>query len=256
MSMNKIVNSAVERVVVDSLTFCKERPSWSFSVGDSVMVGALRNCVVVGIHADGRVYEIEHDSRDRKSSDRERTYFAFYEVRPFPKDDVEIVRNDDVMFSFSNQSVESQICRVLRFGVDFNPPYQRDFVWTDEDRERLVESVFDNVEIGKFVYVKLPFKGVDSPEYEILDGKQRLSALVDFYLNKFPCRGRFFNELSANDRRWFRNFGVSVADCREEMSEEQKLRYFLMLNVSGHVMKEKHLNKVRKMLEEASSRKN
>ena len=50
----------------------------------------------------------------------------------------------------------------------------------------LLDSIFKNIDIGKFVLIHLS----DSEwvergfGYEILDGKQRLSALIEFYENK------------------------------------------------------------------------
>lgn len=236
--------------IAEQEPFCPE-PTFSFPEGSAVRVGALRNCVVKAVSEDGRFYEIEHDARDRNAEGRETTFFPFYGVRPILNDDDDesLVRNDDVRFTFMNQTIDSLIGKVLRFGVDMNPPYQRDLVWTQEDKERLIDSVFSNVEIGKFAFIHRPFISADSPTYEILDGKQRLTAILDFYLDKFRYKGKTFSELSGWDARWFRNFPVAVAECREEITEKQKIRYFLMLNTTGRSVSEEHLDKVRNLLE-------
>ena len=35
-------------------------------------------------------------------------------------------------------------------GIDFMPPYQREYVWTDSDKEQLLDSIFMGSDIGKF----------------------------------------------------------------------------------------------------------
>lgn len=82
-------------------------------------------------------------------------------------------------------------------GIDFMPPYQREYVWTDSDKEQLLDSIFMGSDIGKFTV-----RVLDDVEwferqlsYEIIDGKQRLMTLLNFYLNRFPYKGFYFDVL-------------------------------------------------------------
>ena len=53
---------------------------------------------------------------------------------------------------------------------------------------------------------------------------------------------------SNRDQSHFENYSVNVAEVGE-MSQEQILRYFLMLNTSGKPMAKKQLDKVQNMLD-------
>ena len=86
----------------------------------------------------------------------------------------------------------------------------------------------------------------DEPLYEILDGKQRINALCEFYENRFPYKGKYFNDLSARDRNHFCNYGVDVAEIAQA-DKATILKYFLMLNTGGKQISEEHLAKVEKM---------
>ena len=65
-----------------------------------------------------------------------------------------IDKNDDLSLSFSQQTIEGAIIhRANYFGIDFSPEYQRDYVWDLEDKVDLIDSIFNNIEIGKFVFI-------------------------------------------------------------------------------------------------------
>lgn len=80
---------------------------------------------------------------------------------------------DQVYQMFSNQEK-----------FELNPDYQRGVVWDSVRRSKLIESLLMNIPIPPvFLYE------VDYNKYEILDGKQRISAIVDFYDDKFSLEG-------------------------------------------------------------------
>ena len=248
-----MVRSNKDDKILRDLIFSPE-PTYRFEVGDSVKVGALDDPYIKEVLYDGKAYIVEY--KNKKTGEAEENTFVWHSVRPEKNIRNEsFIQNEDVQIFFQNQTVESLLHFALFFGVDMSPDYQRGFVWTDDDREALIDSIFKNIDIGKFVFVERPFEGVESPGYEILDGKQRLSAIVDYFLNKYPYKGVYYNELCTADKYWFRNRMVSVAKVREDITEEQKLKYFLMLNTTGHVMDKKHLERVETRLRELEKEK-
>jgi uncharacterized protein with ParB-like and HNH nuclease domain len=115
--------------------------------------------------------------------------------------------------------------------VEFNPPYQRDLVWTEKQKEELLESVFNRINIGSFVFIEREFEE-GKAMYEILDGKQRLSTLIEFYTDNLSYKGIKFSELSKEERREFKNVRVSVG-VLNNLTEEEKIKYFIKLNTTG-----------------------
>lgn len=82
--------------------------------------------------------------------------------------------------------------------------------------------------------------------YEIVDGKQRLNALMEFFEGRFKFKGLYFREMHVFDQNHFENYPVSVGEC-ENISRAQILKYFLKLNVSGKPQDPNHLEFVRKL---------
>jgi len=70
----------------------------------------------------------------------------------------------------------------LRYKLD--PEYQRRHRWSNERKSRLIESFLMNVPVPPvFLYER------DLARFEVMDGRQRLTALSDFYADKFELTG-------------------------------------------------------------------
>lgn len=64
-----------------------------------------------------------------------------------------------------------------------NPTYQREAVWTRSQKQLLVDSLLQDIDIPK-----LYFRSIDSNgyHYEVVDGQQRLRAISEYLRSEFP----------------------------------------------------------------------
>ena len=124
-----------------------------------------------------------------------------------------------------------------------SPEYQRRHRWLPERQSRLIESLIMNVPVPPiFLYE------YDYSRYEVMDGLQRLTAIHDFYKDKFPLtgltqwpelNGRRYSELPEKIREGIdRRYLSSVILLKETAkSEEDALRLkqmvFERLNSGG-----------------------
>lgn len=225
-------------------------PSYRFAVGDKVQVGHLLNCVVDEILEGGYMYLI----RSGPNSDNY-SCWAWTNVRPLDNDkDTEFAKRDSALsrLHYSNRSMYSLLSFQYLFGVDFNPDYQRGSIWDDEDREKLLDSIFAGREIGRFVFKQLPFTRTsdDGNYYEIVDGKQRMLTLLAFYENRFPYKGVYYNDLSAQDKNWFMDVPIGVAEIDQNVTRTEVLEIFLALNQGGKPVAKEVLEHARELLKE------
>ena len=231
-------------------------PTYSFEIGEEVKFGAMKHAYVEGIYEDGKMYLLKCVQTNANYGHPFDSFCyrmtPWVNVRPLNLGDSEFTKNEEVRLTFNNSTLESIISRYYHFGVDMDPDYQRGYVWDMSDKLLLIDSIFSNIDIGKFVFVHVPDEKWHETgiSYEILDGKQRLSAIIEYYENRFPYNGKYYNELSGKDRLTFANKSVSVADL---MSADQKTVYkcFLMLNRGGRQMDKEHLDNVAKLLANA-----
>lgn len=90
--------------------------------------------------------------------------------------------------------------------------------------------------------------------YEILDGKQRLTTIINFIDNKFPLDNKYyFKDLSPDDRMTLLGLNVEYESINfynfeRNLTDNEKIELFLIENDKDTKMDEKHLIELRKAL--------
>lgn len=253
------IASDTKRMAVKDISPTYDRvPTKEFRIGETVRWGALTGEVVWKSEDSTRYIvgnKIYPTKKSRRPGSSVKSPYIEYQMRPWidlwsPEDfkgetDFTTSRERIVYY---NSSVDSLIHTILHWEVDFNPVFQRGYEWEFEDKEFLIDSIFKGVDIGKFSFVKHSYSHYEDTGflYTILDGKQRLSALLDFIECRFTYRGKYYNELSPKDRNHFDNFPISRGEVTTDDLEEM-IDYFLILNTTGKVVGEDHLNKVKEL---------
>lgn len=226
-------------------------PSRILNIGDEVVVGNIKKSTVEQVYQNGKFYllrQICTENNYGNHYDYERvSVTSWIDCFPIDTSKENIFEDNDIRISFSQRDIMGLLHCHYSFGIDDQMEYQRELVWELEDKVALIDSVFKNIDIGKFCLIHLDYKP-NSPSYEILDGKQRLNALKEFYESRFQYKGKFYHELSKRDRNKFENFSISWGETRN-LTEEQKYRYFLRLNTQGKPQSKDHINKVKELLE-------
>ena len=150
--------------------------------------------------------------------------------------------------NYANATIEALLAKVYLFGVDMNPSYQRGYVWSYSDKIAFIESVFMELELGRFIFRDISFNDIDEPCTEIVDGKQRLQAILDFREGRLSYRGRYYRDMNTSDIRRFNNVTVSYCTLHEDITDKEVLEIFLRVNTHGVAMEESHLETVREQL--------
>jgi hypothetical protein len=102
--------------------------------------------------------------------------------------------------------------------LELNPPYQRRSVWNQEYKDFFIDTILQNYPAPAiFLYEEINANGI--AKYNVVDGKQRISTIIEFLENKFPVyekaaitelRGKYFEELSKDDKIKFWNYSFLV----------------------------------------------
>jgi hypothetical protein len=155
-------------------------PTRHFAIDERIQWGALKETYIREIFEDGLYYIIESIAvvRERNNPPQnEIRYAEWHEIYKYNQNKVTNLRQEEkYRITLSNAQIGSLLCKVYHAGVDTDVDYQRDHVWSFQDKIDLIDSIFNNIDIGKFVFVQRDFSVIDKL-YEILDGKQRLTAI-------------------------------------------------------------------------------
>lgn len=112
--------------------------------------------------------------------------------------------------------------------------YQRNFVWTDKDCSYFIESVLIGLPIPYMF-----FADTDDGRTEIVDGAQRMNALVNFVNDDLKLadlkiltsvNGKTFSELPIEVQRRFSNASFRVVYLEEGTTVEVRQEIFRRIN--------------------------
>ena len=121
--------------------------------------------------------------------------------------------------------------------------YQRGYVWNETKKSKLIESLIINIPIPPIFLYEVEYN-----KYEILDGKQRVYSIVEFYENKYKLEGlevwndlngRYYRDLpdkvrSGLDRRYLSSI-VMLNESSKDVGRANELKrmIFERLNTGG-----------------------
>lgn len=94
---------------------------------------------------------------------------------------------------------------------DLNPEFQRRHRWDVEKQSRLIESIIMNVPIPPIFLYEDQYS-----HYEVMDGLQRLTAIADFYRDRYPLTGLV---------EWHELNGRTYAELPEQLRRGVDRRY-------------------------------
>lgn len=133
--------------------------------------------------------------------------------------------------------------------------YQRGLVWSLEQKQLLIDSIYNDIEIGKFLirynsWKRMEKEKVETGEmysWDCVDGKQRLTTILDFIQDKFKdSNGNYWSDLSENAHRRFMNYSnLSYGELPETATDEDVIDNFLTLNFTGVPMSREHIDFVK-----------
>lgn len=137
-----------------------------------------------------------------------------------------------------------------------DPVYQRDFVWTKEQKQLYIKNLFEGNASIKPTFVEYSETledGTRKRVAEVLDGKQRIKALIDFYNNEFSVEGLYYKDLHYRDQFFFERLNVVYTrimnrEGRKDLKLETKIQLFLEINMLGTRMSDEDLKKAQSLL--------
>lgn len=159
---------------------------------------------------------------------------------------------DDIDVAVITADISHMLNEFALGTYDFNPVYQRDLVWSTEKKQAFVKKILmGDVELRPTL-LDAPFIK-SKREYEVLDGKQRMMAVIQFVQGQFPVDGFFYKDLSLGDvvtlmQAPFIYKKIKYYDKKKgfsEMTLKQKVELFLQVNEYGQKVSDEHLAKIK-----------
>jgi hypothetical protein len=131
------------------------------------------------------------------------------------------------------------------------PKYQRRITWNNKKRSKLIESFIMNIPVPPVFLYETEF-GV----YQVMDGLQRISTIMDFFDNKFSLEGlvewselngRFYKDLPQKVKEGIERRQLSVITLLKESAKtndqeaNMKKMVFERLNTGGEKLEQQEI---------------
>lgn len=115
------------------------------------------------------------------------------------------------------------------------PKWQRPLVWTQKHNMDFIESIFQGYDLGSVMIngwiacdndIMLPMSDI------LIDGQQRINAVIQFTSNAFPYDGFYWSEFTRREQRVFleSRIGMKKTHCFDETILKKVYNH---LNFSG-----------------------
>lgn len=129
---------------------------------------------------------------------------------------------------------EEQGVRAYKGLLDVRPPYQREFVYKDKQRDAVIDTVQKGFPLNVMYWVK---SGGNS--YEVLDGQQRTISICQYVAGDFSINNLYFHNLPINKQNQFLDYELMVYIC--EGADSEKLDWFRIINIAGEKLTDQEL---------------
>jgi len=135
--------------------------------------------------------------------------------------------------------------------VNMDPDFQREYIWTQTQKKQYIEWVLRGGNSGKDIYFNHPnwFKGFKG-EMVIVDGKQRVNAVLDFLGNKIKAYDCYYNQYENKITPLCCSFSVYVADLEHK---KDVLQWYIDMNTGGTCHTNEEIEHVKNLLKEENA---
>jgi hypothetical protein len=134
---------------------------------------------------------------------------------------------------------------VVGFGgrLNIRPAYQREFVYKDEQRNKVIDTVRKGYPLNVMYWARNPDPADPADDllagFEVLDGQQRTLSVCKYVSGDFSINEQYFHNLTQDQQDQILDYELTVYVC--EGPESEKLEWFRTINIAGEKLTEQEL---------------
>ncbi len=118
--------------------------------------------------------------------------------------------------------------------LDIRPPYQREFIYKDKQRDAVIDTIVKNFPLNVMYWAVR-----EDGNYEVIDGQQRTISICQFVEGDFAFEQRYFHNMQKEEQEKILNYKLMVYQCTGTDSE--KLEWFKTINIAGEKLTDQEL---------------
>lgn len=136
---------------------------------------------------------------------------------------------------------DSDEAGIVGFGglLDIRPPYQREFIYKDEQRDKVIDTVRKGYPLNVMYWAAKSTSLPGEPQFEVLDGQQRTLSICKYVDGEFSIDAKYFHNLTLDQQNQILDYELTVYVC--EGPESEKLEWFRTINIAGAKLTDQEL---------------
>ena len=117
---------------------------------------------------------------------------------------------------------------VVAYGgkLDVRPPYQREFIYKDKQRDAVIATVEANYPLNVMYWADR-----EDGTFEIIDGQQRTISICQYVNGDFAYNYQYFFNLTDEEKEKILNYKLTIYICSG--TSDEKLKWFETINIAG-----------------------
>lgn len=141
--------------------------------------------------------------------------------------------------------IDSGDAGVVGYGgrLNIRPPYQREFVYKDEQRNKVIDTVRKGYPLNVMYWVRNPDAAAPDDDstagFEVLDGQQRTLSICKYVQGEFSIKEQYFHNLPKDQQEKILDYKLTVYFC--EGPDSEKLEWFRTINIAGERLTDQEL---------------
>lgn len=118
--------------------------------------------------------------------------------------------------------------------LDIRPPYQREFIYGEKERQAVIKTVTQNFPLNVMYWSVR-----DDGDFEVIDGQQRTISICQYVEGDFSWNDLYFHNLTDDQQEQILNYKLMVYFCQGTDSE--RLSWFETINIAGKELTKQEL---------------
>ncbi|AWW00553.1 DUF262 domain-containing protein [Arcticibacterium luteifluviistationis] len=141
------------------------------------------------------------------------------------------------------------VSEIKRDKLILSPPFQRNLVWRTLHKVDFIKTILLGFPFPQIFLAKGELNAEElTTTSVVVDGQQRMNSILEFIDNEFKVDGKYYRELSKEDRDNFLKYEIAIIELDMESDDPQIIDIFQRLNRTFY-----SLTKIEKLASEYAS---
>lgn len=118
--------------------------------------------------------------------------------------------------------------------LDIRPRYQREFIYTGDQRDAVIETIKNGFPLNVMYWVK-----TDTSNFEVMDGQQRTISIGQYVNGDFLLNDRYYHNLTDEEQNQILDYELMVYFC--EGTDKERLDWYKIVNIAGEKLTDQEM---------------